>query len=147
MSEPIKGEAFTTTVQLENFSGEFVVNPVLVAGDVTVMTDFVSKGNIDTLPTTTGSVNLKVDVSIDEMTGDIVIVNINDVAGLYKEAALIIDTQTGSINTVQDIIEGDHIETAIRLLINKKGTTTPVLDKAISGSLLPGDVTIETVES
>lgn len=48
---------------------------------------------------------------------------------------------------VLDILEGDHVENSIRLLINRKGTTIPVLDKLIKGSLLAPDVTITTEES
>ena len=145
----IKNQAYQTTIQLINsLTGAFIVDPGLEAGDVTVMTDFVSKGNIDTLPTLTTSVNLQVDLSADEMNGDVVIVNFSDPHGVWEDAAIIIETQTGNIDDVQpivesirDITEGDITETSTSVVIKKKDTETVVLQKDITGSFLAGTVT------
>lgn len=45
-----------------------------------------------------------------------------------------------------DILEGDKIENNISLTINRKGTTIPVLEKQIKGSLLQPDIEIRTEE-
>ena len=45
-----------------------------------------------------------------------------------------------------DILEGDHIENSVSMVINKKGTANPVVSKTITGSLLPAGVQISTNE-
>ena len=64
----------------------------------------------------------------------------------WQDLGIVLSLPVGSTDTILDIVEGDHIETSQSIVINKKGTTTPVLSKTITGSLLSEGVTIETTE-
>jgi len=97
---PVSGEAFTFFVALTSQADTniFQVNPTLAAGDVTVSTDGGALNNITVLPVVTpaGGVQVQVDLSIAEMTGDVIGVVFCDVAGaewqdLYIE--ILTDTQ------------------------------------------------------
>ena len=129
---------------------DFKVNPTIAAGDFKVSTDGGTKVNLATLPVVTpsGSDEIRISLSASEMNGARVVVSAKDVAGAeWQQAKLTITIPTGNTETIHDIQEGDHIESSTRLRINKKGTTTSLVDKAITGSLLPPSVTIGTTES
>jgi hypothetical protein len=82
---PVSGEAFTFYVTLTSQANTniFQVNPTLAIGDVTVSTDGGALNNITTLPVVTpaGGKQVQVDLSIAEMTGDVIGVLFSDVAG------------------------------------------------------------------
>lgn len=54
--------------------------------------------------------------------------------------------ESDALQLILDIMEGDHVETNLAVLINKKGTEIPVLAKQIIGSLLQPDIEIRTEE-
>jgi len=108
---PVSGEAFTFYVTLTSQADTdiFQVNPTLAAGDVTVSTDGGALGNITTLPVVTPALGqqVQVDVSIAEMTGDVIGVLFSDAAGdewqdLYIEI-LTDSQQIGDIPTAATI--------------------------------------------
>ncbi len=103
------------------------------------------KGN----ETTDGSVMVKVTLTSVEMTGSkINIIGIDQTTiSEWQDLIVSIDVPTGNVETLTDLDEGDRIETNSRLIINKAGTTTPILDKKITGSLLRDGVTITTKDS
>jgi hypothetical protein len=141
----------------------FQVNPTLAAADFNitirdatgVMIDF---GELDILPVVepVGSNIIKIIISDVEKAAALLAVSPIIEIDIVDETTPAEFNQTGftwtgntdniSAGKSLDILEGDHVENSDRLLINKKGTTAPVLDKAISGSLLPATVTIGTVE-
>jgi len=51
-----------------------------------------------------------------------------------------------AVQSTLDLLEGDHSETYRKLEVYKKGTSTKILDKDISGSLLSPGITIITSE-
>lgn len=151
MAEPVKGQAYEFPVGLDSVLGTgFQVNPTIAAGDFTISKDFGTFVNLATLPVVTpaGSTSVKIALSAAEMTADKVFILAKDAAGNeWEEMQAFIDAPVGTTDTILDIIEGDHIETSQTLVINKKDTTTPVLSKVITGSLLSDNVTIRTIES
>jgi len=151
MAEPVKGVAYEFPVGLDSvLVTGFQVNPTIAAGDFQISKDFGAFANLATLPVVTpaGSTSVKVSLSALEMTADKILILAKDAAGdEWEEMQAFIDAPAGSSETVLDIIEGDHIETSQTLVINKKDTTTPVLSKVITGSLLTDNVTIRTIES
>jgi len=72
----------------------------------------------------------------------------NNSAGLQTVAVAggMTTAQAADLQLVLDIMEGDHIEQATSLVINKKDTLTKVLNKKVLGSLLPTDIVIRTEE-
>ena len=56
------------------------------------------------------------------------------------------DLIAGTIETVVDILEGDHDETNNRAIRFKKDRTEIMVDKDITGSLLAPDVKVTTRE-
>jgi crotonobetainyl-CoA:carnitine CoA-transferase CaiB-like acyl-CoA transferase len=89
-----------------------------------------------------------VSLTADEMNADKVNIFAQDQAGAeWFEALVDLDVPTGNIDTAVDILEGDHIENSTSLVINRKGTTTPVLNKQIKGSQLQPDIEIITEEA
>lgn len=152
MAEPVQGQAYDFPAALNSvLDTGFQVNPTLETGDVQISSDYVTYINIFTLPIVSpvGSEQLKVDLTATEMTGvDKLVVRFKDQNGdEWNEMRVFLDIPAGSSESVLDILEGDHIETSNSLIINKKGTTTPVLSKVITGSLLVPNVTIRTIES
>ena len=53
---------------------------------------------------------------------------------------------TITLERLLDLLEGDHIETSTSLRINKRGTSTALLEKDITGSLLSPSVTLTTTD-
>lgn len=123
-----------------------------------------------------GSQMVQISLTADEMTADKVSILGIDVAGAeWAEILSTIDIPTETaesvaaevdaiapdldaiiitlagidvaVQTTVDILEGDHIENSTSLVINKKGTTTTVLNKQITGSLLQTDIIIRTEEA
>lgn len=173
MPLPIKGTAYVFYVALvdANDPAIFKVNPAISAGDFQISKDGAAFVNLTNLPVVApaGSKMVQISLTDDEMTaGKVSILGI-DVAGAeWAEilstidiptetaesmavdiAALIVAVDAISVDAEAtiDILEGDHIENSTSLVINKKGTTTPVLNKQITGSLLQTDIEIRTEEA
>jgi len=151
MAQPQKGIAYEFYLSLTEVNDPvfFITNPTIATGDFKVSVDGGALANLSTLPVVTpaSSSVVKINLSSIEMGGDKIVVVGKDLAGEeWGDIMAFLDVETGTLQTVLDILEGDHIETSIRLIINKKDTVTPVLDKKIAGSLLQPDVTVTTVE-
>jgi len=151
MSEPIKGQAYEFFISLTDINDPqfFIVNPTIAAGDFKLSVDSGALGNLATLPVVApaGSSSVKVNLSASEMAGDKIVVLGKDAVGeQWGDIAAFIDAPGGSSETVLDIIEGDHRESSVNLKIFKKGTSTIVLEKDITGSFLRSDITINTLE-
>lgn len=98
--------------------------------------------------TPSSSTNIKISLSATEMTADKVVVYAKDAAGTeWNEMRVFIDVPVSSSQSVLDILEGDHVETNVSLVINKKDTSTALINKTITGSLLTPSVTITTKEA
>lgn len=127
----------------------FISNPTIAAGDFRVSTDGGAFANLATLPVVepAGSSLVKFDLSASEMTGAKVNLQGRDLlGGEWQDVDVFIDAPTGNVETVIDIQEGDHIESSTSLVINKRGTIIPVLEKDITGSLLSPSVTVRTTD-
>lgn len=150
MTLPIKGEEFTFIAKLDSVLDDgFQVDPTLATGDFQSSTDGAAFTNI-AIPVVTpvGSSSILVTVSTLQANGDTVEIKAKDQTSPieWNEVSYIFELFDGSLEVVNDIIQGDITESSARVLINKKGTTTPVLDKVITGSLLNPDVTVNTRE-
>lgn len=151
MAEPIKGQAYEFFVSLTDINDPqfFIVNPTIANGDFKLSVDGGAFGSLATLPVVApaGSSAVKINLSASEMAGDKMVVEGKDVLGdQWGDIMAFIDAPAGSSETVLDIIEGDHRESSANLKIFKKGTSTIVLEKDITGSLLRTDITINTLE-
>jgi len=157
MAEPERGVPYDFFIPLLDFgTGEFVDNPTIVAGDFKVSKDGGIFANLNTLPVAapSGSSSIKVNLSAGEMTADKIVVEAVDQTipiPEWRDVFTFIDCPTiipipESVAKILDILEGDHIERSNRVIINKKNTTTAVLDKKIFGSLLKSNVVIRTTE-
>lgn len=151
-SLPLKNTEYIFYIVLvdSNNLNEFKSNPTITAGDFQVSTDGGALNNLDTLPSVapSGSEIVKITLSAAEMNGGKVNVIGKDAAGGEWQSVFIpIDIPTGNSETLTDLDEGDRIETKTRLIINKAGTSTAILDKQIAGSLLQNNVTISTVDT
>ena len=56
-------------------------------------------------------------------------------------------TVAAEVDDLHEIEHGDRVETSARLIINRAGTSTAVLDKEITGSLLPETIIIGTTDT
>jgi len=151
MAEPQKGVAYEFYLSVADLgdSQMFVVDPTIAAGDFQVSKDGGAFANLSSLPTVApgGSQTIKINLSTAEMTADKVDPQGHDQVGeQWGDIFMFIDAPIGNFESVFDLLEGDHTETSVKLLIKKKGTATVLLDKDIGGSLLPADVTITTNE-
>lgn len=151
MATPVNGVEYVFYLGLTNVLNpdEFIVNPTIALGDFQVSTDGSAYANLTTIPTVdpAGSITVKVTVSAVEMTGDKVNIKAVDAAGSeWGQALVVIDVPEATTESLFDLEQGDRIETANRLIINKKNTTDALLDKQISGSAYNG-VEITTKES
>jgi len=149
MPEPVRGVAYTFSVAVIDGadSTSFKANPTIAAGDFKVSTDSATFANLFTLPvvTPTGSISILVSLSASEMTGDKVVVQGIDAAGdEWDDIMIFIDIPTA---LPLDILEGDHVESRLSSVINKKGTSTAVISKTVGGSLLSDGITVTTVDS
>ena len=112
---PVRAEAYTFFVALTSQADTdiFQVNPTLAIGDVTVSTDGGALNNITTLPVVTpaGGKQVQVDLSIAEMTGDVIGVVFCDAAGAEWQD-LYIEILTDS-QEIGDIPTAAAITTAV----------------------------------
>lgn len=114
---PVSGEAFSFFVTLTSQADTdiFQVNPTLAAGDVTVSTDGGALNNITTLPVVTpaGGAQVQVDLSIAEMTGDVIGVLFSDVLGAeWQDLYIEILTDSRAIGDLAlEGADGDTLET------------------------------------
>jgi len=128
----------------------FIADPTIEAGDFKISIDGSTFANLTNLPTVdpTGSVTVLISLTAAEMAGEKVNIQAIDAAGAeWQDLLIAIDVPTASTETINDIQDGDRIEDSLSLRINKKGTTTPVFDKKITGSLLSPSATISTLDS
>ncbi len=151
MALPVQDTPFTFFMPLVSLGdpNTFIVNPTIAAGDFLVSTNGAAFVPLATLPVVepVGSTLVRIDLSSSEMGGAKVNVQGRDVSGdEWQDVMVFIDVPEGSVETVLDIQEGDHIESSGSLVINKRGTTTPVLEKDITGSLLSPSVTLRTTD-
>jgi len=152
MAEPEKGVAYDYFMALEDFgTGQFLVDPTIAPGDFRIKKDTGGFANMELDPVVepVGSVNIRIKLSANEMTADkIMVIGIDVLGQQWRDVSTFIDTEgtPGGISKILDIMEGDHIERADRVTINRKNTIIPVLDKDITGSLLKSNVTIRTLE-
>ena len=151
MAEPRKNEAYDFPLTLiDSVTGGLRTNPTIAVGDFKVSTDGAAFVDLATIPVVTpaGSTSVKINLSADEMNGDKIVVQGIDVAGAEWDGVFVfIEVPEGTVETLLDIEEGDRVETSTSFVINKKGTSTPILSKDISGSLLSPSVTITTTEA
>lgn len=152
MALPLQNKAYEFYLGLGDINNpdEFVTNPTIAAGDFQISIDGSAFVNLATLPVVdpAGSIMVKVSLSASEMNGEKVNVVADDAAGNEWQPAIIsIDVPEGNVETLTDLQEGDMIETNKRLIINKAGTLTTILDKEITGSLLSPSVTVRTIDT
>lgn len=151
MALALQNTPYTFSIPLVDLANpnSFVNNPTIAAGDFRVSTDGGDFFNLATLPVVepAGSSLVKFDLSASEMTGAKVNLQGRDlVGGEWQDVDVFIDAPTGNVETVNDIQQGDHIESSTSLVINKRGTIIPVLEKDITGSLLSTSVTVRTTD-
>lgn len=148
MSLPLNGTAYTFYIQLTDLSDPsgFLIDPTITAGDFQVSTDGSPLTDLDTLPSVdpAGSFNVLVSLSAAEMTGDKLTIQGIDPDDEWENIGIFLDIPEGTVETVLDIQQGDHIETSTTLTINKRGTLDTVLSKDITGSLLSPSITLRT---
>lgn len=152
MAVPVFNTAYNFYISLADAldPSTFIADPTIAAGDFQISIDGATFANLTNLPTVdpTGSIAVLVSLTAAEMNGQKVNVQAIDAAGAeWQDLLVSIDVPTASTETINDIQEGDRIESNVSLVINKKGTATPVLDKAIKGSLLSPSATITTTEA
>jgi len=149
MAEPHKGIAFEYGVFLTDFQdpSKFNPAPVISVGDVQISKDFGSYANLGTLPTVIDEGRVKVTLSALEMTAENVSVLFKDQSGdSWKDQEREFSLGEGNSEKIMEILTGDHIEGRDRLIVNKRGTTIPLIDKDITGSLLSPNVTVRTLD-
>lgn len=154
MASPEKGVAYEFYMSLASQADPtvFQVDPTIVAGDFTISKDGGTFTNLSTLPSVEpiSSVSVKVSLSATEMDADSIVIFAQDQADdEWFEQVVLVETVSGSdedIQTILDILEGDHTESSAELLIKKKGTETILVKKNITGSLLAAAVTVKTEE-
>ena len=151
MALPVNGVAYNFTIQLVDSSNpaDFLASPTLATGDFKVSINGGALANLTNLPVNSPGGSIFVDVSLtaSEMTGSKVNVVCIDAAGAeWEDIAANIDVPEDTSESVLDILEGDHTETRLSVVIKKKGTSTELINKRITGSLLSPSVTILTEE-
>lgn len=145
-----KEYVFYTALISQADPATFQIDPTIATGDFKISIDGSALNNLTTLPTVSpaGSSQVKIELSATEMASSKVSITAIDAAGSqWEEAFVFIDVPTGSAESLYDIEVGDVIETSARIIVNKVGTTTPLLDKAITGSLLSSSVAIGTTDT
>jgi hypothetical protein len=151
MAEPKRGVAYEMFIALTDLSAPqfFRENPTIATGDFQISKDGGAFFDLTTLPVVTPALSntVKINLSAAEMTADKVVINGKDVADdEWADFYAFIDNPTNNIESLTDIIEGDHQESSTRIKIFKKGTFDVVLDKVVTGSLLSPNVTVNTKE-
>ena len=152
MPVPVFNTSYSFYVSLADAAdpSKFKASPTIAAGDFQISIDGSAFVNLTTTPVVVpvGGIAVLVPLTADEMNGKKVNIQAIDASGSEWEELLVsIDVPTASTETINDIQEGDRIESNVSLVINKKGTTIPVLDKAITGSLLSPSASIQTKEA
>ena len=152
MTLPVQNEAyiFYTALTSQADPSVFQTNPTIAAGDFQVSLDGGVFANLVTLPVVdpAGSFMVKVELSAAEMNGQKVnVVAIDQAGNEWAEMVSTLDVPVGSTETLVNLAFGDRIEDRNSLIVNLRGTSTPVLDKTITGSLLEDGVTITTVDA
>lgn len=164
---PLKNTAYTFPgIGLISTSNpnQFLLNPVLAAGDFQISKNGGAFVNLATLPTVSpaGGDTIVIVLSADEMNTDKVVIDAKD-QGVAKwfsfkigldvpvandQTVSDIDQTVSTISStnqnVLDILEGDHDESVNNITIFKKGTSTKLIEKDITGSLLSPGVVIKT---
>lgn len=150
MTLPVKGQEFTFVAKLDSVVDPgFQVNPTLASGDFKASTDSGAFVNLPTpVVTPTGSSSVLVTVPAAQAQGDIVEVMAKDQSDPpeWIEVSYIFELFDGSLEVISDILQGDITESNVNVTIKKKGTSTVVLEKDISGSLLESTITVRTTE-
>ena len=151
MAEPVKGVAYSFPVELDSvLSSGFQVNPTIAAGDFQISKDGGAFANLANLPVVSPAAGVQVLVSLTGAERDAGVINIiaKDQAGdEWNDLGVFFDIPVGTTESIQDILEGDHVETSSNLVINKKNTTTALVSKKITGSLFTPGLTISTLDS
>lgn len=152
MTLPVQNSAyaFYTALASQSNPAEFQVNPTIAAGDFQVSTDGGTLANLATLPfvSPVGSFLVRIDLSASEMAGAKVnVVGIDAAGDEWDQFFASVDVPVGSVDTLYDIETGDRIETSTRIIVNEAGTTTALVDKTITGSLLSTSVTLGTLDT
>lgn len=132
----------------DNSTGDWFIDPPIVAGDFQVSKDFGALVNLTNLPLASpaGSSQILLSMTADEMNANKVSVYGHDPDGLWPDILIPFILIDGSEETLIDILEGDITETNIRHTVKKKGTSTVLVDKEVAGSLLDSNITITTSE-
>lgn len=151
MAEPRRGVSYEMFIALTNLNEPqfFIENPTIAAGDFQISKDGGIFVDLTTLPVVTpaSSNTLKINLSATEMTADKIVINGKDQsADEWADFFAFIDNPENNIESLTDIIEGDHQESSTRIKIFKKGTLDVILDKVVTGSLLSPNVTVNTKE-
>ena len=150
MAEPVKGEQYDFSIGLDSVLGSgFQTNPTIAAGDFQISLDGGGFANLSNLPSVVpaGSDAVRIIVSAVEGNSDKVVIVGKDQAGdEWNDVFVFIDFPVANSQSAVDILEGDHVETKESMVINKKATTTALVNKKIIGSLLSSGVTIRTNE-
>lgn len=152
MTLPKQNQAYSfyTALVSQANPAEFQIDPTIAAGDFQVSTNGAALANLATLPVVdpAGSSLVRIDLSAAEMNGAKVNIVAIDAAGAeWDQSISTIDVPVGNIDGVYAIEVGDHIETSTRLIVNEEGTSNPLIDKTITGSLLAASVTLTTVDT
>ena len=131
----------------------YQVDPTIAAGDFQISKDGGTFANLSTLPSVepTSSVSVKVSLSSTEMDAESIYLFAQDQSGAeWFEVTALIETVSGTdtdVQTILDILEGDHDETRTSAIIYKKDTTDVLVNKTVTGSFLDSGVTIKTREA
>lgn len=152
MTLPAKNQPYSFYVALVSQAdpATFQLDPTIEAGDFQLSRDGGGLIDLFTLPVVdpAGSFLVRINLSAIEMDGEKLNVVAVDQAGAeWDEMFSFIDIPVGSTESLVNLAFGDRVEDRNRLLVNIRGTTTPVLDKEITGSLLEPGVTITTVDT
>lgn len=151
MAEPVRAVAYSFPIELDSvLSSGFQVNPTIAAGDFQISKDGGAFANLDNLPVVNPAGGRQVFVSLTGAERDAGVINVLaiDLAGdEWKDLGMFFDIPVSTSETAVDILEGDHVETNTNLLINKKGTSTALVSKKITGSLFTPGLTISTLDS
>ena len=151
MGLPKQGEEYIFEESLDDVeTSDFLADPTIVAGDFQISKDGGAYVNLATLPTVqeAGKSPVTFTVTAAEATvNDRVKIIGRDSAGLWGNVDFSIEFPTGNIDTVNDLLEGDRTESSANVTILKKGTSTEILNKDITGSLLSTSITVRTTEN
>lgn len=152
MPVPVFNTAYTFFISLADATdpSSFLAGPTIAAGDFQISLDGAAFVNLTNLPVVlpSGSITVQITLTAAEMNGQKVNVKAIDVAGdQWQDLLMAIDVPTGSSETVHNIQEGDIVESSTKFRVNQKGTTTALVDKDITGSLLSTGVSVQTTEA